>query len=385
MNNNNSGKLIIEFFLIVVIGLFSIGFIVIKVDPFFHYHTPQTDKYYYELDNQRSQNIGMLEHFDYDALITGSSMAENFNTSELDRLFGTNSIKVAFSGGLFKETNDAISAGLESNPDLKTVVRCLDLIMLMYEKDTSRIDLGVYPTYLYDHNYFTDVKYVYNRDIIFKRVFPMISASHRDDFVPGITSFDEYANWMGDEKCTFGVNTVLPMGISQGTPGEYEPLEENVREIVLASTLQNLTALPEKYPDVNFYYYFSPYSAAWWGTLIDNGIIYKQVQAEQLVIEELLKYDNIKIYSFNQCTDITTDLNNYKDTIHYAEWINSFILHCMKYDFGRITRDNYEQYLAAELEFYNSYDYESLNSQIDYENDLEAKDLLYSHYPFMEE
>ena len=30
--------------------------ITIYVDPYMHYHKPYSDKFYYELDNQRSQN-----------------------------------------------------------------------------------------------------------------------------------------------------------------------------------------------------------------------------------------------------------------------------------------------------------------------------------------
>ena len=71
---------------------------VYKIDPFFHYHKPDTEKYFYELNNQRSQNDGVMKRFDYDALITGSSMSAYFRTSELDELFGTDSIKVTFNG-----------------------------------------------------------------------------------------------------------------------------------------------------------------------------------------------------------------------------------------------------------------------------------------------
>lgn len=74
-----------------------IGAWVYHIDPFFHYHKPYTNGYYYTLNNQRSQNNGICKHFDYNALITGTSMTENFMTSEMDAIFGTNSVKVPFS------------------------------------------------------------------------------------------------------------------------------------------------------------------------------------------------------------------------------------------------------------------------------------------------
>ena len=61
--------------------------VVVYVDPFMHYHKPIISKFFYSLDNQRSQNDGIIKYFDYDAIITGTSMIENFKTSEFDKLF----------------------------------------------------------------------------------------------------------------------------------------------------------------------------------------------------------------------------------------------------------------------------------------------------------
>lgn len=79
-----------EFLLCVSCILGAMGICVLRVDPFIHYHKPLTNAYFYPLDNQRSQNDGILKHFEYNALITGTSMTENFKTSELDELFGVN-------------------------------------------------------------------------------------------------------------------------------------------------------------------------------------------------------------------------------------------------------------------------------------------------------
>lgn len=124
-----------------------IGSYVYRVDPYFHYHKPDTGRYFYTLDNQRSQNDGICKHFDYDALVTGTSMTENFKISEVNALFGVNAIKVPYSGGTYKEINDSLVIAFQNNPNLKTVIRCLDYSKLLEEKDAMRNDLGKYPTY----------------------------------------------------------------------------------------------------------------------------------------------------------------------------------------------------------------------------------------------
>ena len=107
----------------------------------------------------------------------------------------------------------------------------------------------------------------------------------------------------------------------------------------------------------------------WWQQLVENGSVYRQIEAERLVIEEILKCPNIKLYSFNNIPDITTDLNNYRDSAHYGEWINSLILKWMHDEKYLLTEENYENYLVQELTFYTTYDYNNILSQEDYEND----------------
>lgn len=89
------GILISSFIAFLFIGIFNI-----IIDPYFHYHKPvKSLQYELKLSNQRYQNDGIVKNFEYDAIITGSSMTENFRTSELNDLFCVNSIKVPYGGG----------------------------------------------------------------------------------------------------------------------------------------------------------------------------------------------------------------------------------------------------------------------------------------------
>ena len=365
---------LVGYFLLVFAALGFAAANTIHIDPFFHYHKPNTSEYFYPLDNQRSQNNGISKHFEYTGLITGTSMTENFKTSEAEALWGGSFIKVSYSGSSYKEINDNVELALEHNPNLRVVIRGLDMRTFTYDKDWIRDDLGQYPTYLYDDQLFNDAQYVFNRDVIFKRVYPMIKAKGEPGFVPGITSFDEYSNWMSNYK--FGKDTVAPGGVPVSKPGNPVHITEAEESNVRGQIEQNLIAAAKKYPDVTFYYFFTPYSARWWMTRFEDGRIYRQVEAEQMIIEELLKYPNIKLFSFNCRFDLTTDLNNYKDYTHYGEWINSLMLRCMKNDQYLLSAENYQAYLEKELQFYTTYDYTQMNNQPDYDDDYYAAFLL---------
>ena len=356
------------------IMLSSIAGFVYKVDPYFHYHKPDLQKYFYSLDNQRSQNDGISKHFDYNALITGTSMTENFKTSEFDEIFDVNSIKVSYSGGSYKEMNDNLIIAFKNNPELKTVVRCLDYGRLLDDKDCMRTDLGKYPTYLYDENPFNDVFYLFNKDVIFSRAYKMERDAKSDGFEPGITTFDAYSRWQ--DNYTFGVKTVLPDGVTYNKSDKVVHLTDDDRKNIYENITQNVTSLADEYPEATFYYFFSPYSAAWWIQYLNDGTAYKWFEAEQYAIELILEHENIKLFSFNNRTDITTNLNNYKDAPHYGEWINSFMLRAMHDGKYILTKDNYKDYLEKEEKYYTTFDYESLARQEDYECDFYAAALM---------
>lgn len=284
---------IVGWLVIVAIALISIGSFVYRVDPYFHYHKPCTDNYYYALNNQRSQNDGISKHFDYNALITGTSMTENFKTSELDEMFGVNSIKVSYSGGSYKEINDNLINALKYNDNLRLIVRGLDTGMFFDSPDRMREDLGEYPTYLYDSNPFNDVNYLFNKDVIFSRAYVMAQVNDADGFNPGITSFDDYSRWQA--RCTFGINTVMSDEITYSGNGKPIHLSDEEKSIIYDNITQNVTVLADEYPEVEFYYFFTPYSIIWYKELVENGTIYRQIEAEQYIIELILEHQNIKL------------------------------------------------------------------------------------------
>ena len=361
---------VIGFLVLVVSFLGIIATETVIIDPFFHYHKPNTNKYFYTINNQRSQNDGIIKHFDYQGILTGTSMTENFKTSEAEGIWGGKFIKIPFSGATFKEINDNLIVALKNNSNLRVIIRGIDMCLFLDEKNSQREDLWKLPKYLYDKNIFNDVFYIFNRDVFFSRVCPMVKGVQE----PGITSFDQYSNWMKNK--VFGKNKLYPQGVIFEQAGSPIYLSDSDKDIVLGNVQQNITSLAQIYPNVKFYYFFTPYSAQWWQRLVESGKIYEQIQAERIVIEEILKCNNIKLYSFNNLFNITTNLNHYKDDIHYGEWINSMILKCIQNDICLLTYDNYENYLEKELQFYTSFDYMQMNEQEDYEDEYYAATLV---------
>lgn len=249
----------------IFIGVFVLASISIIVDPFFHYHKPLSCLSYV-LNNERYQNDGILKHFDYDSIITGTSMTENFKASEFNKLFNANAVKVPFSGGSFKEMNDNIATAFRTGHNVKYVVRSLDTYNFLADKDKMRNDLGQYPVYLYNDSLLDDVKYILNKDV-FKSAAKILreTIKNKDG---GITSFDEYANWNDDYK--FGAPSVLKGRTEYKEPSRQNSLTEKDKQIIRENIKQNVTDLAYKHPETIFYYFFPPYSVAYWGELYEK-------------------------------------------------------------------------------------------------------------------
>lgn len=374
----NAKKWLIGWLSIVLVLFICMGAFVYIVDPFFHYHKPLVDKYYYVLDNERSQNDGISKYFDYDAIITGTSMTQNFKTSELDELFGVNSVKLTYSGASYKEINEGIEKALINNPNLRIVVRGLDVNMILDDKDKMRYDLGEYPTYLYDKNPFNDVKYLLNKDIIFERAYKIVAQKNKEDFTSGITTFDDYSRW--NDYFSFGVNSVYENGTSYTASNIEKHLSDEDIAVIEDNIAQNVTSFVDDYPNVEFYYFITPFSVAWWKNNMESGNAYQIMEAEKYAIEMILEHDNIKLFFFDDLSDVTCDLNNYRDVAHYGGWINSLILYWMKNGEHQLTKENYMEYIDREIDLYTNFDYNSLADQEDYDDDTYIESVLNEKY-----
>ena len=84
------------------------------------------------------------------------------------------------------------------------------------------------------------------------------------------------------------------------------------------------------------------------------------MELEELAISEILSCGNIRLFGYDDNTELTCDLDYYQDQMHYSEEINSRLLVWMREDKGRLTKENYKAYLNRIADFYGAYDYDSI-------------------------
>lgn len=345
------------FLVILLGGLLTVAVAMVIVDPLFHYHAPLKGMSY-SLNDERYQNNGIVKHFTYDAMITGTSMTENFKASEADSLFGVNSIKTCFMGGSYREISENIRTALEANPELKLIIRATDQFDLITPSvkhpSTDPETTFVYPLYLLDDNPFNDLEYVLNKSLLSDAVTDVkMTLTHTPS-----TTFDEYMNWMSMYE--FGKDSVLKT-YSRPPQSETEiTLTDEDREMIKDNIQKNIIDLANDYPDVTFYTWIPPYSVCYYDVEQRKGTLNRDMDAMEYEMELLVNIPNIRLYAYDDRDDIVTDLSLYKDMAHYGETVNSEILRAMAADEGRIMADNYRDYMDRVRSFYMNYDYDSI-------------------------
>lgn len=333
-----------------ILALFIFASPTIIIDPYFHYHT-SINGLHYPIDNQRYQNDGMLKHFSYNAIIAGTSMTLNFKPEEFNELFGVNSLHVSFLGGSYKEINNNIMTGLEYNPDVKIVLRGLDIDFLDKDKDYMKYDN--YPEYLYDKNIFNDVNYVLNKEI-FDLSWKVLS--NTEDEEKKELSADFYSQYYSKEIVLSSFErTPLSDNIVEFTQEDEQRIRESIR--------QNVTSAAEKYPEVTFYLFWTPYNICYWDGVYREGQIEYVLEAERVAMEEMFQCANIRIFAFDNNFDLVCDLDNYCDRIHYSPAINSAILKWIKNGEYELTNDNYIEHVNSMSVFYKTYDFDAIYEQ----------------------
>lgn len=337
--------------LIYITAVFLIFLMVWIFDPYFHFHKPFSFVSY-RLYDERYTNDGISRHFDYDTILTGTSMAQNFKTSEADALFGVKSVKETFSGAGYRELSENLERALRRRTDLTTVIWTMDFNALIREKDYDSYDN--YPAYLYDDNPWNDVSYVFNKTVWYHCVLPNILKTLTGQ---PRTTFDEYASW---NKQT-GYEYIMASYDRWEEKAEMIPgLSDDEREMVSENVRQNFVNLANQYPDTTFYIFYTPYSICWWDFMNQEGMMQMQFDAELIATELLLQCPNVRLYNFNDKYDVITDLDNYRDKEHYSAEINSRILEWIAAGDGLVTKENYRERYELEKQYYLNYDYEGI-------------------------
>ena len=334
-----------------IISLAVILVVMIIVDPYFHYHG-KISGISYRIYYERYINDGIAKHFDYDAIITGTSMNQNFKATKMNELFDVNTVKMTYSGGGFQEIADNLEVALNSGNQVKYVLWGLDYHALSRVYDWKAYT--DYPEYLYDDNIWNDVSYFWNKSILFEGLFTNLLMTLKGE---PTTTFDEYSAW--DNGYGWEVISKTYQRSDEIKPMEEE-MTEREKERTTENIMENIVKLVNQYPDTEFLFFYTPYSVYFWESIYRDGTLNKQLEAEKIATELLLQCENVTLFNFHSETDITGNDEKYCDKEHYIGEINDLILEWIVQGKGLVTENNYLDMIQWQKEYYTNYNYDSL-------------------------
>ncbi len=336
-------------------ALFAFALVTVVIDPFFQYHQPLTSlEYPMPDDMQRQISYGIAKNFDYDLLITGSSVTENFLTSEFEQLFDKqNAVKLPLKAATGYETLSLVETALETNPNLETVVFNLNSYMFLKSgPDYAEFDQ---PKYLYDNNLFNDTNYLLNKEIFADYTLGVLEYTGQGFTTP---NFDDYSFWHDTVFTEDGfLNKYM---LWNAFPSSVVTFGEQEKQTISDVMRDGILRLAKSYPDVEFIVFFPPNCVLWWNDVEVVHPLSFWFDRKEFIIEQLLSATNINTYFFMGETSITTDFGKYIDTVHYSPDINSFMANEFTKDTYLLTEQNYKQILNDAEQFYSNYDFETL-------------------------
>jgi len=331
----------IQKILIGIIALLLVcALVVVIFDPFYHYHGPifgmtpvLTDKEY--------QCVGTLRNFDYQGLIVGSSVAENNNNSWYEEDFGCDTvIKAIRSYGATADLCYLLDVAFEEH-DPEYVFYSIDTTSLSASPEPTYETTGS-PTYLYDKNPFNDYTYLWNKDVLFKKIPYMLVQSL-------FAGYDDNLSYNWEEGKVFSEEAMLSHYARSSTISEMKKEDAYIDN--LTANINLLTTEVENHPDTNFKFFFPAYSILFWDSAYRSGDSDAYLYNEKMAIKALLQYDNVEVYYFKDNEEITSNLNNYMDTLHFTSEINHYMEEQMAAGECRVTEDTVDALFESMHEY----------------------------------
>ena len=342
-------KYFISFLSVILSLLIITGTTVFAVDPFNHYRAdPDMTKIIYQMPYY--QNIGIAKHTEYDTLITGSSMTQNFMANKFDDTFGCKAIRLSFDGGLITDFVLLLEAATQNNQELKCIYFGLDNYLITNDSELNKIQDRI-PDYLADDNVLNDVKYLFNKDVIFRYMRVHFAYKNSD-------SYDFYKMHVWDKGNIITSEEKVLLDYVMPQKGEIlddDYFFENADYVINA-----LSKVVESNPDIEFVFFAPPYSILYWHTQKVEGKLNATLAAMSRCYSKLLEYENVRLFYFQNEFNLITDLNQYKDYTHYLLPYNDYMLHCFKTGENEVDREGFRENLNNMRNFVENYKYDNL-------------------------
>lgn len=303
--------------IVILLGIGLAGYI---IDPFFQFRINADSRY---ILNPRLVNGGLAKNYDYNTVLLGSSMVQNYNMSILHEKFPEMKPVKLSSGGMNIPEMTYLYSFVNMD-NTKNIIINIDIALF------NQFGIGNrYPKYLYENGILNKFKYLYGYETwmqyIPADIGMMLYFKIKKDIPLAYkmkTSIDDIGNNSFDVKYNakdVKIQYLNGINVSPQVMKDMMPRMERT----LDSLLTHLEI--EKHKEINYTFVFSSYSALYWYHAQRNNYYKPFMSFVYHFNRSVEKYDNARIAFFFDREEIT-DLNYYSDITHFGPALSDTIL-----------------------------------------------------------
>jgi hypothetical protein len=286
------------------------------IDPFQHYRKASIYSFDYSGD-QKYLNPGLAKNYDFNSIIIGTSMTENF-TLDKTKNFMNVPIKLSIAGGKSHEFKQILDIAF-SNHKIETVLFGLDVYSFFNVKELNN-DL---PNYLYDNNLFNDYKYLLSLDTLKRSV--KVIFSKNNDINKIKDNYNHMFEWQNNYQKNFNLENVINNWKSRDIKFNHKKTSWNLQQLE-TNFDNNLYKILVENKNTKFIIFFPPYSILTYKDWQEKESLDTILKFKEYIYNKLVFLENVNLYDFQIAKDVTHNLANYKDITHYSQNINFWII-----------------------------------------------------------
>ncbi|MBR1659370.1 MAG: hypothetical protein IJ705_03540 [Oscillospiraceae bacterium] len=282
----------------------------------------------------RFVDAGLIRNYDYDTLMIGSSMTQNFDMELFRSEMGCKPLHVSL-GGLNADEMDELVQAAYAAGKAETLYLCVDLSYFTDEPEPSQ-----FPPHLFRTDPLSRLRYLLSYEVWFRYlpidlgllVFDRLGLPMPRKFADS-RSIDRLENWSGEEPV--GEDVFLHnVWVEAMQPHKID------EEAVWREIQPRIDAFLNRF-DFDYgrhIFFFPPYSCLFWYNSYFTQY-FRLYQRAKIYFVERADAMGAEVFDF-QSAPFTADMSIYRDVLHYGPEINDWMTRCFASGDYRATAEN---------------------------------------------
>jgi hypothetical protein len=290
-------------------------------DPFIQYGYDDKIRFW---GRGKFQHAGIIDHYDYDAVIIGSSMAQHFDVSFFRRAMQMEPVKLTLAGISVSETK-ALYDRLQERNRVKVIMINID--MPYFERNYDLYNpFGRMPRFLYEDGILNDMQYLLMYEVWFRfiPVNMVLRAAIRLGLEsPGMMHRTKIDNFESRNGTVAASKELIMRDYKRGRFSAKKENSVDMEKRMRANIDEFLEhLLKNKKAGQSLVFGFPPYSALYWYDAQKNGTFETLMSAKSFFIEKCDGTSGVRVVDTQDFGEIV-DLDYYTDITHYGPYVQA--------------------------------------------------------------